>query len=177
MDLNSKSFKDKLNDLTKKLDDIKKEESEIEGGEGEQPLLTEEEQEKQDRERYQETKKEYRMHDTNGQKCSRSQCLLECDYFPEDGMQTEDGEIYYDDPNLSPEFWGVDNALKTRKRVAAMSANQLEKYKQSLKLEYTEETKQAIAEGKRLYVKSGSYPAYDDPTKNSNAQYYEYKTN
>ena len=44
-----------------------------------------------------------------------------------------------------------------------MSPKQLEKYKQSLKWEYTEETKKAIAEGKRLYVKSGSYPADDDP--------------
>ena len=57
-----------------------------------------------------------------------------------------------------------------------MSPKQLEKYKQSLKWEYTEETKKAIAEGRRLYVKSGCYPAHDDPETTPNAQYYEYKT-
>jgi hypothetical protein len=67
--LNKKSFKDKLNDLTKKLDDMEK------GEEREQSTLTPEEQEKQDRERYQSAKKDYYQHDTNGQKCSISQCL------------------------------------------------------------------------------------------------------
>ena len=170
MDLNNKSFKDKLNDLTKKLDDIEK------GEEGEQPTLTPEEQEKQDRERYQSAKKDYYQHDTNGQKCSISQCVIECDYFPDNGIETEDGKILYDDPNLDPEFWGYDNALETRRKVATMSPKQLEKYKQSLKWEYTEETKKAIAEGRRLYVKSGCYPAHDDPETTPNAQYYEYKT-
>jgi len=94
----------------------------------------------------------YRMHDANGQKCSRSQCVIECPYFPdyELGMQTKDGVIHYDDPNLSAEFWGVDNALKTRKKV---SPKESEQYKKSLKFKYTEETKKAIEEGKRLYVK------------------------
>jgi hypothetical protein len=104
--------------------------------------------------------------------------FTECPYFPDEelGMETVTGVIHYDDPNLDPEFWGSDNALETRKKVAAMSPKQLEKYKQSLKWEYTEETKQAIAEGKRLYVRSGSYPAEDDPETIPNAQYYEYKT-
>ena len=113
MDLNNKSFKDKLNDLTKKLDDIEK------GEEGEQPTLTPEEQEKQDRERYQSAKKDYYQHDTNGQKCSISQCVIECDYFPDNGIETEDGKILYDDPNLDPEFWGYDNALETRRKVGS----------------------------------------------------------
>jgi hypothetical protein len=176
VDLNNKSFKDKLNDLTKKLDDIEKEESEE--GEGGRILSTStEEQEKQDRERYQSAKKDYYQHDTDGQKCSISQCFLECPYFPDDGIQTEDGKIFYDNPNLDPEFYGHKNTLETRKRVAAMSSKQLEKYKQSLKWEYTEETKKAIAEGKRLYIRSGSYPAEDNPKTIPNAQYYEYKTN
>jgi hypothetical protein len=53
-----------------------------------------------------------------------------------------------------------------------MSPIELERIKQSLKLkyEYTEETKKAIAEGKRLYVRSGSYPAEDDPETIPNAQ-------
>ena len=167
---NIKSFNDKIKDLNKKLNDIEKGECEEE----KQPVLTPEEQEKQDRERYQASKKEYQMHDTKGQKCSRTQCLIMCDYFPEDGIETEDGKIFYDDSNQDPEFWGSDNALETRKKVAAMSPKQLEKYKQSLKWEYTEETKKAIAEGKRLYVKSGSYPTHDLPP--ADAQYYEYKT-
>jgi hypothetical protein len=65
--------------------------------------------------------------------------------------------------------YGYSNALETRKKVAAMFPKQLEKYKQSLKWEYTEETRKAIAEGKRLYVKSVSYPNHDLPP--SNAQY------
>ena len=168
MDRNSiKSFNDKIKDLEKKLNDIEKE------GEREQlPTLTPEEQEKQDRDRYQSLKKDYYQHDTDGRKCSISQCLLECIYFPDDGTETEDGKILYDDNNQDPEFWGYDNALETRKKVAAMSPKQLEKYKQSLKWEYTEETKKAIAEGKRLYVKSGSYPPHDLPP--ANAQYYGY---
>jgi hypothetical protein len=168
-----KSFNEKVKDLEKKLNDIEKRGAEDEDTERK---LTEEEQEKQDRDRYQSLKKDYYQHDTDGKKCSISQCLLECVYFPdyELGMQTEDGEIFYDDPNLDPEFWGYDNALETRKKVAAMSPKQLEKYKQGLKWEYTEETKKAIAEGKRLYVKSGSYPAYDIP--DASVQYYEYKT-
>jgi hypothetical protein len=105
---------------------------------------------------------------------SGTQCLLECDYFPEDGIETEDGEIFYDDPNLDPEFYGEPNALETRKKIARMSPKQLEIYKQSLKHEYTEETKKAIADGKRLYVRSGSYPSHDSP--GANSQFYEYKS-
>lgn len=107
MDLNNKSFKDELNDLTKKLDDIEKEEE----GEWEQPTLTPEEQEEQDRNRYQSAKKDYYQHDSKWQKSSMSQCVVECDYFPDDGIQTEDGKIFYDDPNLDPEFYNDSNAL------------------------------------------------------------------
>lgn len=174
MDFNDKSFKDKLNDISKTLDDIKKvvEEKVSE----EVIILTPEETEKQDRDRYQSAKKDYYQHDTDGRKCSIEQCVFECPYFPDTGSLTEDGEIFYDDPDLDPQFYGMKNALENRKKVASMLLEQLKVYKQSLKHEYTEETKQAIAEGKRLYVRSGSYPAEDNPETIPGAQYYEYKS-
>jgi hypothetical protein len=167
LDLNNKSFKDKINDLTKKLDrvDDSEEEYETKG-------LTEKEEEEEDMARYQACKKAYYFHGG----CTSEQCLLECPYFPDEGRQTEDGEVSYEDPNLGPAFYGMPNALETKKKVASMSPKQLEIYKQSLKCEYTEETKKAIEEGKRLYVRSGCYPAEDDPETIPNAQYYEYKS-
>jgi hypothetical protein len=169
LDLNNKSFKDKINDLTKKLDrvDDSEEEYETKG-------LTEKEQEEEDMARYQASKKAYYFHDG----CSSEECVLECPYFPDEGRQTEDGEILYEDPELDPEFYGERNTLETRKKILVMSPVRLERYKQRLKLkyEYTEETKKAIEEGKRLYVRSGCYPAEDDPETIPNAQYYEYKS-
>jgi hypothetical protein len=125
------------------------------------------------RARYQSLKKDYYQHDLDGRKCSIEQCLLECPYFPEDGIETENGKIYYDDSFLDPEFYGYDNAMDTRKRVAALSPKDFEKYRQGLKWEYTTETQKAIEEGKRLYIKSGSYPGHDLPP--ADAQCVEYE--
>lgn len=151
--------------------------------------LTEQQQEAVDRVRYESMKKAYYLHDSyvhaqrkhkkkNIYACSSGQCIIACEYFPPTGTQTEEGEISYDDPNLDPEFWGEHSALLERKKIWTMSPEELDQYKKNLdiKYEYDEATQKAIAEGKKLYVRSGSYPTYDDPTKNPNAQYYEYKT-
>jgi hypothetical protein len=90
---------------------------------------------------------------------------------------TEDGDIYYEDSGFDVNFLGTENAIETRNKVAAMSPEQYEKYKQNLKLshEYTEETQKAIKEGKQLYIRSGFY--LPDAETIPGAQFYEYKFN
>jgi hypothetical protein len=161
-----KSTDEYLDNLSKKLDRIERE-KQI------RDKPTKEEQKAKDWARYRAAKKEHYLHST----CTAEQCVLECLYFPEDGYQTEDGNIHYEDSDLDPSFMGTYGALETRKKIAAMSPKEYERYKQNLKLksEYTEKTKKAIQEGKRLYVRSGIYPPWDDPENIPGAQYYEYK--
>ena len=44
-----------------------------------------------------------------GKHCNASACVLECRFWPKDGYLTEDGNIYYDDPNFDEEFYGRYN--------------------------------------------------------------------
>jgi hypothetical protein len=113
------------------------------------------ENEKQaDRQRYQEFKLKYELHpdgklhnsrylhnytsiDNNGdvskyvgKYCSQDGCVLECAFWPEDGYMSKEGNIRYEDPNLDEEYYGTSNALETRRRVAAMNAEEYTKYRE-----------------------------------------------
>jgi hypothetical protein len=125
-------------------------------------VKTKEEGKAEDRARYQEMKRKYELHHDYenrnsdygvrylpnnaidggfaryvGKSCNSVSCVLECPFWAEDGYMSEDGNVYYEDPNFDEEFYGTDNAIQTRKKIAAMSPKEYEKYKQELIIRHT----------------------------------------
>jgi hypothetical protein len=80
-----------------------------------------------------------------------------CSFYPDTGLLglTINNQVFfhYDDPNLDPSFYGHTEALKERRRIAAMTPEQLEEYRRVdqenrfyTQPEFTEETKRLLLE-------------------------------